>query len=69
MYRHPRTLCPTCQTEAMLARITPGNLGFDIRTFECPACNDVTQAVADLVDPMKSPRTSGWLRGQLLAPT
>jgi hypothetical protein len=23
----------------MLARITPGPSGFDIRTFECPACN------------------------------
>jgi hypothetical protein len=53
----------------MLARITPGRFGFDIRTFECPACKDVHQIVADLVDPMKSPRTNGWLHGQLQAPT
>jgi len=25
--------------------------------------------VADLADPMESPRTTGWLRGQLQAPT
>jgi hypothetical protein len=65
----PRTLCPTCQTETMLARITPGRFGFDIRTFECPACKDVQQVVADLVDPMKSQTTNGWLHGQLQAPT
>ena len=69
MFRHPRTLCPMCRAEAVLARITPGPFGFDIRTFECPACKDVHQLVADLVDPMKSPRTTGWLHGQLQAPT
>jgi hypothetical protein len=53
----------------MLARITPGRFGFDIQTFECPACHDVHQIVADLVDPMKSPRTNGWLHSQLQAPT
>jgi hypothetical protein len=69
MFQHPRTLCPTCRTEAVLARITPGHSGFDIRTFECPACKDVHQLVAALVDPMKSLRTTGWLHGQLQAPT
>jgi hypothetical protein len=52
-----------------LACITPGRSGFDIRTFECPECDYVHQTVAELVDPMKSRRTNGWLMGQLQAPT
>jgi hypothetical protein len=43
--------------------------GFDIRTFECPACDHVHQAVAELVDPMRSAKTNSWLHGQLQAPT
>ena len=60
--------CPKCKTMTMLARITPGTSGFDIRTFECPACEDVHQRVVELVDPMKSRTTAGWLRGELRAP-
>jgi hypothetical protein len=52
----------------MLARITPGRSGFDIRTFECPACELVNQLVVQLSDPMKSLETAGWLRGALQAP-
>jgi len=44
-----RPLCPMCQTRTMLARVTPGPIGFDIRTFECPACDHVHQTVADLL--------------------
>lgn len=61
--------CPKCKTMTMLARITPGSTGFDIRTFECPACDDVHQRVVALVDPMKSRETVGWLRGELRTPT
>jgi hypothetical protein len=53
----------------MLARITPGSAGFDIRTFECPECDHVHQRVVELVDPMKSRKTAGWLQGELRAPT
>jgi hypothetical protein len=53
----------------MLARVTPGPSGIHIRTFECAACDDVHQMVTALVDPMKSGKTTGWLHGQLLAPT
>jgi len=60
---------PEVQTMTMLARNTPGTSGFDIRTFECPACEDVHQRVVELVDPMKSRTTAGWLRGELRAPT
>jgi hypothetical protein len=59
----------TCQAATALARITPGPSGFDIRTFECPACDHVHQIVVDLADPMKSRRTDGWLHVQLQAPT
>ena len=47
----------------MLARITPGAAGFDIRTFECPACDLVHQLVVELIDPMKSLETAGWFQG------
>ena len=43
-----RPICPACQTATMLARVTPSRFGFAIRTFECPACNEVTQAVAEI---------------------
>jgi hypothetical protein len=63
-------LCPMCQTRTLLARVTPGPIGFDIRTFECPACHHVHQTAVDLlIDPMKSLRAITWLRGQLQAPT
>jgi hypothetical protein len=65
-----RPICPTCQTRTVLARVTPGPIGFDIRTFECPACNHVHQTVVELlIDPMKSITANAWLRGQLQAPT
>jgi hypothetical protein len=63
-----RPPCPVCQITTMLARITPGPSGFDIRTFECPACDHVHQRAGELVDPMKSRETAGWLRGGLRAP-
>ena len=69
MFSHPQPQCPYCQITMMLARITPGPSGFDIRTFECPTCDHVHQVVGGSVDPMKSPKTNGWLRGQLQAPT
>jgi hypothetical protein len=53
----------------MLASITPGTYDLDIRTFECPVCDNVHQQVVELVDPMKSRETAGWLRGELRAPT
>jgi hypothetical protein len=50
-------------------RTTPGPSGFDIRTFECIACDHVHQLVVELVDPMKSRKTAGWFEGELRAPT
>jgi hypothetical protein len=63
-----RQPCPKCETRTMLARITSGLAGFDIRTFECPACNNVHQLVVELGDPMKSLETGRWFLGELRAP-
>jgi hypothetical protein len=67
MFSRSRPLCPKCSTTVALARITPGPSGFDIRTFECSACNHI-QLVGELDDPMTSAKTNGWLHGQLQAP-
>jgi hypothetical protein len=64
-----RPLCPKCQTTMMLAGITRSPSGFDIRAFECLACDHVHQRVVALVDPMKSREVAGWLRSKLRAPT
>ena len=37
------------QGDKSLARITPGRSGFDIRTFECRACDHIYQRVVALV--------------------
>jgi hypothetical protein len=60
--------CPECTALTTLAQITPGPSGFDIRTFECPACNRFHHRLVALGDPMKSAETAGWLRGELRAP-
>jgi transposase-like protein len=38
---HARPDCPQCAAQMYLARIAPGNSGFDVRTFECPRCQHV----------------------------
>jgi len=63
-----RPRCPKCQATLMPARITPGASGFDIRTFECPACDLIYRLVVELIDPMKSLETAGWFQG-LQTPT
>jgi hypothetical protein len=61
--------CPRCRRATPLARKTPGPSGLDIRRFERPACDHIHQCVVELVDPMVSLETAGWLRGELRAPT
>jgi Zn ribbon nucleic-acid-binding protein len=68
MFIH-RPLCPKCKTKTMLARITPGPSGFEVRTFECPACDHIDQVVIELADPMKAPEVAGWFQGELRAPS
>ena len=45
----PRPRCPTCQGRMMPACIEPGCDGPDLRTFECPKCENVLAE-----QPMKS---------------
>jgi hypothetical protein len=69
MSRFYKLPCPKCKARTLRTRMTLGPSGFGIRTFECPACDDIHQLVVDLVDPMKSHETEGWLRGELRTPT
>lgn len=49
----------------MLARVEPGPAaGSDLRTFECPKCDHVLQALVQ--DPIKS--RSGWTHSDLIPP-
>jgi hypothetical protein len=64
----PRPPCPKCQTKMLLTRISSGVSGFDLETFECPACKHLHKALVAFVDPMTSAETSGWLQGQLQTP-
>jgi phage FluMu protein Com len=67
MFTYRQASCPRCRKTAMLARITPGPSGFDIRTFKCAACNHIHRRAVE-IDPMKSKKNAGWLRGELRAP-
>ena len=33
-----RPVCPKCSSLMWLARVMPDELGYDLRTFECPEC-------------------------------
>jgi Zn ribbon nucleic-acid-binding protein len=68
MIEFHRPPCPRCKAITVLARTTPDSSGFDVRTFECPACGHIHQRVVELIDPMKSKETVGWLLGELRAP-
>ncbi len=60
--------CPKCEAPMMLARIIPGRLNFDLRTFECIKCDHVEKVLV-ATDPIKSPDALGWLLGELRSPT
>jgi hypothetical protein len=49
-----------------LARISPGERGFEERTFECSTCYRV-EKVSFPVDPLKTDAV-GWLAGELKPP-
>jgi DNA-directed RNA polymerase subunit RPC12/RpoP len=61
-----RPRCSHCTSRMMLARISPGPMGFEYRQFECPKCNSVQNEVV-ASDPMQSAYL-GWLAGELRAP-
>ncbi len=61
-----RPMCPVCKHRMALARISPGERGFEERTFECATCGR-TEKISLAVDPMKSDAL-GWLAGELKPP-
>jgi uncharacterized protein YlaI len=61
-----RPMCPTCKHRMALARISPGERGFEDRTFECSTCDRV-EKISVAVDPLKTDAL-GWLAGELRPP-
>jgi hypothetical protein len=57
-----RPMYPTCKHRMGLARISPGERGFEQRTFECATCHR-TEKLNFAVDPMK-PDAVGWLASE-----
>jgi hypothetical protein len=51
----------------MLERVSSGPIGFEQRLFECPKCDHVEINVI-ASDPFNS-KATGWLAGELTAPT
>jgi Zn ribbon nucleic-acid-binding protein len=58
--------CPKCQASMMLARVMPGRLNLDSRTFECVKCDHVEKLLV-AADPMHFD-VLGWLLGELRPP-
>lgn len=48
-----RLRCPKCRTPMILAHISPGPFGFELRSFDCSKCDHVEQIVI-VSDPTKS---------------
>ena len=42
-----RSACPKCRAHMMLASVMPARMGFDIRTFECPQCDQVHEVMVE----------------------
>jgi hypothetical protein len=61
-----RLRCPQCRARMMLARISPGPTGFELRTFDCAKCDHVEKIVI-ASDPTRSGDV-GWLVGDLQPP-
>lgn len=49
-----------------LARLSPGQRGFEERTFECSTC-ERTETISVAIDPMKTDAV-GWLASELRPP-
>jgi hypothetical protein len=49
-----------------LARISPGERGVEVRTFECATCHRI-EKVSFAIDPLKTDAV-GWLASELKPP-
>ena len=61
-----RPMCPACKHRMGLVRTSPGERGFEERTFECGTCHRIEKARLP-VDPMKTDAL-GWLASELRPP-
>ena len=59
-------MCPTCKHRMGLAQVSPGQPGFEERTFQCGTCHRI-EKVSFAVDPMKTDAV-GWLASELRPP-
>ena len=61
-----RPMCPACKHRMGLVRTSPGERGFEERTFECGTCHRIEKASLP-VDPLKTDAL-GWLASELRPP-
>jgi hypothetical protein len=61
-----RPMCLTCKHRMGLARISPGERGFEERTFECRTCHRI-EKISFAIDPLKTDAV-GWLASELRPP-
>ena len=59
--------CPHCQARMRLGCIAPAPPGYDLRTFECAACDRISTRLVPH-DPMKTGDATRWLDGELKRP-
>jgi hypothetical protein len=61
-----RPVCLICKHRMGLARISPGERGFEERTFECRTCRRI-EKLSVAIDPLKTDAV-GWLASELRPP-
>jgi hypothetical protein len=61
-----RPMCPVCKHRMGLARVSPGERGIEVRTFECATCHR-TEKLSFAIDPLKTDAV-GWLASELKPP-
>jgi hypothetical protein len=59
-------MCPVCKHRMGLARISAGERGVEVRTFECATCHRI-EKVSFAIDPLKTDAV-GWLASELRPP-
>jgi hypothetical protein len=50
MSQNESNKCPACRAAMVLADITSGLAGYDIRTFQCPECPRVLRRIVKFGD-------------------
>ena len=61
-----RLRCPRCQNRMAVSCVEQRNDGFEKRMFECQKCQFIETKMVP--DPLRNPKVSGWLAGELKRP-